>query len=438
MTYEFDRRGFMKAAALASVAGVPSGSSPNILVIRADQLRKHELGCYGNVQAITPNIDALATAGRKFNRAYCTAPVCSASRVSFDLGKYPHALPNLNKLHPGDRTLHGLLQNAGYYTWHIGKWHKTPSYLSNSTFPQSVPSEILRGLDYHAGHEFKHELVNSLYYKNGGSAQFQGGPWRSTKYEALAEVQIGAAMGLGRPFYGVLDLEPPHTPLGEINGTKWDVFNPSAMPVRPNVNAASLPFAQKSYAQYYGMTHSVDEQVGDMMGFLQSSGLLANTVVFFTSDHGAHLGSHGHFAANAQKRTMYEEALRIPLIYYDGSAPSENDELFGIIDFAPMILTLAGVASAPGLHSFKKAYGGALYIQELADGPEAGAFRGIVRDDGMKYARAAGTLGPWILYDSVADPYDETNLVGTGDPREAEMDVLLYQAAGNIGDVIPW
>lgn len=412
-------------------------STPNILVVRVDQLRSHSLGCYGNSEVLTPNIDALAAESKLFTRAYCTAPVCSASRVSFDTGKHPHALPNQNKLHPGDRTVHGLLQNAGYYTFHVGKWHKTPSYLGSPTFPQMVPPEILRGLDYHAGHEVKHELVNSLYYKNGGTAQFPAGPWRSTEYERLAEDRMLFAQSAGQPFYGVLDLEPPHTPLGEIAGTKWDVFDPAQMTVRPNVPPGSVAAAKNQYAKYYGMVYSIDEQVGDVMAFLSASGLIDDTVVFFTSDHGAHVGSHGHLKAKNQKRTMYEEALRIPLLFRDGSVASVTNELFGIVDFAPWILTLGGVEPGPGLHSFKHAPD-SLYVQELVNGPEQGAFRGIVRGDGMKYARAAGTVGPWVLFDSVADPYDENNLVGTGDPREAEMDVLLHQAAAKVGDAVPW
>jgi len=449
-SHRLSRRDLLRASVLATTASTglaatektttplqraAGGGPQNVVVVRADQLRARSLGCYGDPLARTPRIDQFARRASLHEQCFATEPVCSASRTAFDTGLHTFATKNGETLHPKEITIHGQMQAAGYRTFHVGKWHKTPLNLSGGS--QVVPGKILVGLDYHAGHEWIHNLVNSVYYRNGQSFIIPAGPWRPQAYvdEFLGQIDATPA---GTPFYGVLDLEPPHPPYKDVTGTKWDVFAAGEVPAPPNVPPASRDAAENDLARYYSMTCSVDEMFGQVLDHLELRGLMGTTMVVFTSDHGGHVGAHGFTGSKLQKRSMYEEALHVPLIVH---APWDNHGvrrgLFGTVDFMPLILGAAGLAPHAGAHSWNHVEG-ALYCQQL-DGtntPTGLAWRGVLRHDGMRYAR--NEAGPWVLFDVHADPYNRHNLIGTGDPREEELDALLREAARAVGDTIPW
>jgi arylsulfatase A-like enzyme len=404
----------------------------NVVVIRCDQGRRSAFGCYGNTESQTPAIDALAAESEKFTNAYSTEPVCSAMRTAFDVGKHTHATPNADKLHPSDRTIHGMLDAAGVDTLIVGKWHKTPAYLIDPSEPERVPTAILRGIHRHVGHEDKHELVLGPYWFDGTGSKMTSGPWRPQTY---VNEFLGLLSQASEPFYAVLDLEPPHTPYNVIEGTAWDVFSPGAMTLPPNVPPNSQFQAKQDLAAYYGMLLSVDDMVGQVMEALATGGYLTDTTVIFTSDHGAHIGAHGLTGVEEQKRTIYREAIEVPLlIRHPCGVGSVSAEVWGTTRFYPYILDLFGVPHGPGAHWGKEPEG--IYFEQL-DGTNTpkGAWRGILKD-GHRYARAEQT-GPWKLYHA-DDLHDEENLVGQENPLEAEMDGALQAAAAALGDTIPW
>src|SRR5262245_6152543 len=132
------RRDFLKAlsttTAGASIARAQSARKPNFVVIVTDDHGIGDVGCYGNPEVRTPNLDRLAASGVRFTQWYSNAPICSASRAAILTGKYPDragiqgALPSeptwdVNGLRQGETTLPGLLRNAGYRTGAFGKWH---------------------------------------------------------------------------------------------------------------------------------------------------------------------------------------------------------------------------------------------------------------------------------------------------------------------------
>ena len=222
---------------LPSGRGRSHDGRPSFLIVRADELSAARLGCYGDRYALTPHIDALAADGVRFTRALSAEPVCAAYRASFNLGLYTHATTNGNFLDPADVTIHDRLHAAGYRTAHVGKWHQTPPSLQVSFLPHFVPAAILDGLDYHGGHEQTHELVGpeAIYFENGVYVPLSAEPWRPQKHVDLALAQVDVAVAEGRPFYVVVDLEPPHFPYQDIRGTVWDVFEPGDVPCNPNV-----------------------------------------------------------------------------------------------------------------------------------------------------------------------------------------------------------
>ena len=432
--------GALAAPAVLAARDASSGADRrfSVLVVRVDQLRAPALGCYGLDLGQSPRIDRFAAGAVRYEQAFCTEPTCTAARTAFDTGLHTFATPNADRLDPTDVTVQKLLAGAGYATFHVGKWHKTPDALINPTFPERVPAAILGGFDHHAGHEWRHRLVNDYYWVNGGFVAYPAGPWRPSKHTELFLAHL-AALPAGQRFYGVLDLEPPHTPYGPIAGTVWDTFAPGEVPVPPNVPAAAVAAAEADLARYYGMIASVDFEFGRVLDALAAQGLSDSTVVVFTSDHGAHVGAHGLLAPDRQKRSLYEEALRIPLLVQSPLAPGPGTrgELFGTVDFLPLILSAAGLSAPAGAHA-RHHPPGLRYCQQLEPDqtPNGRAWRGVIRADGLRYAR--DEAGPWVLFDTIADPYELDNLVGRGDPREAELEDALRLAAGLVGDRIPW
>jgi arylsulfatase A-like enzyme len=432
---------------LPSGRGRAHDGRPSFLIVRADELSAARLGCYGDRYALTPHIDALAAGGVRFTRALSAEPVCAAYRASFNLGLYTHATTNGNFLDPADVTIHDRLHAAGYRTAHVGKWHQTPPSLQVSFLPHFVPAAILDGLDYHGGHEQTHELVGpeAIYFENGVYLPLSAEPWRPQKHVDLALAQVDVAVAEGRPFYVVVDLEPPHFPYQDIRGTAWDVFEPGDVPCNPNVLPEDVMGCEEDLADYYSMVHSLDDMVGQLVAHLDRRGLLDSTVVVFTSDHGSHLGAHGLIEDNEQKRTPYRESIEVPLIVRRPNGPhgAVDQRLVVPVDYSAMILRAAGLAPDPASHHFDHLDSARLlFIDEGANTPE-GAWYGVVRPDGMKYARAelvnsGGGPGPWLLFDTAHDPWELDNLVGQGDPREAEMQALLEAAAAAYGLTLPF
>jgi arylsulfatase A-like enzyme len=423
------------------------GGAWNFLVVRADEMRAMSIGCYGDRYAFTPHLDRLAAEGVRYTRAISAEPVCTSFRTSFDVGYYTFATPNKNHLHPADVTIHDRLQEACYYTAHVGKWHKTPPSLQIQGHPHLVPAAILDGLDYHGGHERAHALVgpDAIYYENGINKKKSAKPWRPQKHVDLAIEQIDAAVAACKPFYVVVDLEPPHYPYDDIKKTQWDVFRPGDVPAHPNVPPEDVAAAEEDLAAYYSMAHAADDMVGQLVAHLADEGLLASTFVIFTSDHGAHLGAHGLLADEVQKKTPYREALEIPLIVRRpvGAQGIVDDHPVVPVDLSYMILATAGLEPDPDTHHFDHLPSGRLLMMDEEGNTPAGDWYGVIRSDGVKFARAelagpGSTPGPWLLFDTAADPWEMNNLVGTGSPLEAEMERLLDTVAAAYGLTVPF
>jgi arylsulfatase A-like enzyme len=441
----------LRLAAVGLIAGglglrQRDGIGTSFLIIRADELRAASVGCYGDPHAITPNIDALAAHGVRYTRAFSAEPVCTKYRTSFDVGFYTHATASGEYTHPDDVTIQKLLRDAGWHTAHVGKFHQTEPSLLNSSFPEVVPPSMLAGWSYHAGHEHHHKLVGTqaLYYENGSNTPNSAQPWRPQKHVELAIAQIEAAVAAGKRFYVRVDLEPPHFPYFHVDGTQWDVFRPGDVPVPANVPAEHAAEAEYDLAKYYSMVYSLDDMVGQLVRHLQRRGLLDTTVVVFTSDHGSHLGAHGLVGNEEQKRTPYDESIRVPLIVRlpDGPRAAVNRSFFVPVDFSYAILGLAGLQPIDG-HHFDHPQEARLLMMDEGDNTPEGTWYGVITSDGWKYARAelAGpgdTPGPWMLFDTAQDPLELRNLVGTGNARVAELDELLDATAAAYGLTIPF
>lgn len=288
----------------------PSESSdlplPNIIWLVAEDISP-ALGCYGDSLAITPNIDAIAQNGVLFQKAYATAPICAPARSCLITGLYATSMgtQHLRSEIPFSSQLQTLpehLAHAGYFTSNRNK------------------------TDYNFD-------PNDRWQHWSGSLA----PWRHRSSD--------------QPFFSFINVGPSHE--GSVNNEKRyeeisatlsedQLTNPSQVPVPPYY--PDTEETRTVWAHYYDVLRALDKNVGQVMDSLADDGLLENTIVFFFGDHG--------FGMPRYKRWLYQTGLRVPLLVQvpenyqhliNGEPGSQTDRLVSFVDFAPTVLSLAGL-----------------------------------------------------------------------------------------------
>lgn len=314
---------------------------PNVLFLIADDLN-NLLGCYGDPLAKTPNIDRLAAKGVRFDRAYCTFPLCGPSRNSMLTGLYPNStgiLANAQVFRqtiPTQPSLPQLFRNAGYFAGRIGK-----------LYHYNVPTSIgTNGHDDPASWELElnpagvdrlieePEIFSLTPGSFGGTLSWLASTRDDSQHTdaLMAEdadwVLERCAKRPDRPFFLAVGFFRPHTPY--VSPKRWFDLHPAdTMPVVAGVkeDQADIPPAglgsykkeqdkltddlRRQCRQAYNASISfMDSQVGRVLDSLDRHGLAENTIVVFTSDHGYHVGEHGLW----QKQSLFEESARVPLL----------------------------------------------------------------------------------------------------------------------------
>ncbi len=327
----------------------PPAERPNIVVLLADDLGWTGLHCFGSDLYETPNLDALAASGVKFTDAYAACTVCSPTRASIMTGLYPARLrltdfiagqdrpfaklriPNWTKqLRSQQTTIAEVLQDAGYRTGHIGKWHleaKGPS--SAETGPTAQ------------GFDVSHEKPAAARgYILGGEVRSQSGSNYLTDY--LTDKACGfISESKSNPFFLYFAYHVPHTPI-EGRSDLVEYFEKKVTPTATHNNPV-----------YAAMVASLDQSAGRVLAQLRQEGLAENTIVIFTSDNGGltqRYGKHDGFTENLPLRrgkgSAYEGGVRVPMIVrWPGvTTPGEVcDEPVMTIDFFPTLLDVAGI-----------------------------------------------------------------------------------------------
>lgn len=353
---------------------------PNLLFIIADQLRADFLGCYGANFVKTPHIDALAAQGIRYERAYSTSPVCVPARASLLTGMNAlrnGVLDNSLWLRPdlaacGVRTWPEMLNSAGYYTAGIGKMHFYPWDINHGLQYRVVAEDKrwihIRDDYYHFlrahGERKYHGNEHEGYLENKG-AIVNRLPWELSVdhfvgEEACRFLKIYSGDG---PFAAMVSFPGPHCPY-DPNQEFLDQIDPQQMPpaiptapndapqlLRQNVEGNARPWngvdystftdahKQKIRAHYAASVNQIDVEIGRIMATLKEQGLLENTVVIFTSDHGDYLGDHGFIG----KGIYYEGAIHVPLIVrLVGGSAGVYDGLVELTDITATLLAFAG------------------------------------------------------------------------------------------------
>jgi len=346
-----------------------ASTRPNFLIFCADQMQSFSLGCNGNGEVRTPNLDRLASEGATFTRAYCNNTVCTPSRATMITGLTPRqngCLPNGNCLPENVPAITQALVAAGYRTHTIGKVHLQPfgggssedrsRWLSGEI--DSLPSDYygFQTSDFVGGHGAScfGDYVNDIERRHPGTIErmrpensyriLQGttqcwrinmepdlhyNHWIADRALAFLESDDGS-----RPFFLWCSFPDPHLPMAACNPYN-EMYDPASLSLNPSRGQSEDPceflrdrrarghghrwadeltddMLREMTAQTYGMITHIDDNIGRVMRRLEQSGLAENTLVVFLADHGEYLGSHNLLFKNAWP---YEELVRIPFIW---------------------------------------------------------------------------------------------------------------------------
>ena len=345
----------------------------NVLFIVADDLNC-DIGAYGNVKAITPNIDKLSKRGVLFGNAHNQYPWCAPSRASFMTGMYPDQTKvkslrvYLRQAIPDVVTLGQKFRQENYHSVRVGKifhYHNprdigTAGHDDNYTWDQTV--------NPYGRDKVEEYKINTLKPKSYGGTL----SWLAADGKDEEQTDgIGATETIkfldrfaksGENFFLAFGLYRPHTPyvapkkyyeLHETNDMEIpqssDAYlktlpHPAAISVRDKKEQNNLEkgLAKTIKEAYYATNSFVDAQVGRVLDKLKATGLDKNTIVVFTSDHGYHLGEHGHW----QKRTLFDNATRVPLIVA-GPNINKNEKIMDapveLVDIYPTLMEMLGM-----------------------------------------------------------------------------------------------
>lgn len=361
-----------------ATAALPS--KPNVLFLISDDLA-NLLAVSGDPRAKTPNLDQLAARGVRFDRAYCTYPLCGPSRNSMLTGLYPNSTGSLGngtmfrQTIPTHVSLPQAFRHAGYLAVRIGK-------LYHYGVPGSVGTD---GHDDPASWEIKFNpagvdrleeepKIFTLAPGNFGSALSWYASPKSDEHHTDAMLAADAEWVLeraarrkDRPFFLAVGFFRPHTPFLAPKDPYFGYYPEAEMPVvrgveedevdipapalgsrKPEEKKLTDDLRRKAVQAYYASISFMDAQVGRVVNALDRLGLAENTVIVFTSDHGYHLGEHGLW----KKQSLFEESARVPLLMVAPGVSHRGGVVntpVSQVDLYPTLTELAGVKAPANL-----------------------------------------------------------------------------------------
>ncbi len=449
------RREFVKTVGLgALVVSMPRWLNscsiemhqPNVLFIMTDDHAAHAIGCYGSQINETPNIDRLAREGMRFDNCFCTNGICAPSRASILTGKYSHVNGVLDNRTPFDgeqTTLPKLMKQKGYQTAMIGKWHLKSEPTGFNYY------KILPGQGKYIDPDFRviGDWPNTIREKGyvtdiitNEAIQYMHNADSNQPFFLMCHHKAPHRNWEPDPEHWNLfkDREIPEPPdLFDEYKTKADAVKNAAMTIKRNIKPSDIggePPADLSendrikwcyqhyMRRYLACIASVDDNIGRILDFLKSSGLDKNTIVVYTSDQGFFLGDHGWY----DKRFMYEESLRMPLIIrYPDVVPSNSvsQDFVLNIDFAPTVLDFARADIPENIQgiSFRKILQGKklnnwrqsvyYHYYEYPASHMVDRHYGI-RTDRYKLIHYYGYTDEWEFFDLQLDPQEMINRYG--------------------------
>ncbi len=332
----------------------------NIIFYFTDQQRWDTCGCFGQPLDITPNLDALAREGVKFDNAFSPQPVCGPCRALFQTGKYPTetgCFRNNIMLPASVKTLGQYMEEAGYETAYIGKWHlasdgeleKPPTIDHTVT---AIPRELRGGYTgfWRAADvlEFtSHGYDGFVFDENDRRVDFKG--YRADCINDMALEFLDGYTGENPFFMTISQIEPHH----QNDRKHYEGPEGSKERFRDFILPEDLKAlggnAAEEYPDYLGQCASLDENLGRLVAKLKEKGLYENTVILFASDHGSHFLTRNrddHLNGyDDYKRSCHDACLHVPLVIAGGPYRGGRavEELVSTASLPKTILALAGV-----------------------------------------------------------------------------------------------
>jgi arylsulfatase A-like enzyme len=404
---------------------------PNIVLIVADDLAAWMLGCYGNKEIRTPNIDLLARSGTRFTSNFVCTPICSASRATLFTGRVPrqHGIYDFLTGKPIEKPPQGqvapppsfkdeimisdMLAAQGYQCGYTGKWH-----MGEDQKPQRH-------------HTFWYTLL-------GGGYQNPRMSWNGELLEEkgyLADLITAKALQFldqqtpERPFFLTVSHFNPHVPYEGHPAKYYEMYAQTNFETFGWEPAAANALREKellkdivgNIRKCAAATTALDDQIPPLTAKLEQRGLRDNTLIVFTGDNGFLLGRHGLWSKGlaSDPINMYEEVVQTPMIWnWPGKTPVEaaRPELVSFYDVVPTICEAVGVPAPEGRNLCGRSY---LALATNKPLPKKqpwhnlvfGHFRNteMVRDTRYKLVWRNDGQGPNELYDLRTDPREKTN-----------------------------
>lgn len=453
----------------------------NVVMIVVDDLRQ-QMGCYGDPDAVTPHMDALAAGGTTFMRAYCAQAVCNPSRVSVMTGRRPDTLrvwdlqTHFRTHSPSVVTLPQHFMQHGYLAECIGKIYHDPR--SHRDRPSWSTEETLAFTNEIGG---KYVLPENTRRYNPSKGVQKVVATECTDVDDDAYVdgwvakdavrRLGELSAQERPFFLGVGFRRPHLPFSAPK-KYWDMQHPERIGVVANPlppidvpQIALHPWTElRGYSDipdlgdltpeqvvhlrhgYYAAMSYADAQIGRVLGELRRTGLDQRTVVCLWGDHGWHLGEHGLWG----KTTNFELDTRSPLIFRVPNHDSPGSRAEGLAEFTdiyPTLVDLCGLPPADGVEGLSLAPVLAdptrcVHETALSQFPRPGRMGYSLRTDRWRYTewidRDTGEARERELYDHVLDDRETVNLARRAEYQHVTEAMGLQLHAMLDRQVQPW
>ena len=442
-----------------SITSVLRAERPNVVFIMTDDQAPWAIGLYDKpTHANTPNLDKLFRAGTYLPNTFVVTPVCSPSRASLATSRYGTEVGVTEWLNPRVEADHGLdpstqtwyevMQNAGYFTGLVGKWHLG---LLDKYHPTKT------GFDYFMGHRGGGwSPVNPTLEVDGQNKKIDGLTTDILTDHAISFIENRPD---NQPFLLVLHYRAPHArwlPVAPEDMKPFEKLDPK-LPT-PDFEGLDVQRVKRFTREYLASTRGVDRNVGRLLETLDESGLRENTVIVFTSDHGYNMGhngiwhkGNGHWILKkdslplatenipaGQRPNMYDNSLRVPtcVVWPGVTKPGTRiDSSVTNLDWYPTMQEIAGGSSAK-----KKIVRGrdlSTLLTGSADGWDDEVFAQYSTRHQSKTHMRCYRTSKWKLvrdfndpqrdelFNLIADPSETTNLI---DQQQHQAIVTLLHA----------
>ena len=358
------------------------GNRPNVLLILTDQQRWDSLGCYGADWVDTPALDRLAAAGARFDRCYCTNPICTPSRASLWTGRHlpGHGVYRLDSIFPDDQVLFSrTLRDAGYHTGLFGKLHVSGRMYEEARrhpddgfdeYEWCLESVISMDSPLQAYSAWLRERNSQLHDRMRSEGrrvvhvprEFHMTHWAADQSIDFIRRCTTGARGGAEPFFCCMSVFDPHNPYDDYPIEYAERVDAAGLPSLIDDRRTNVPHGverersgsylgdidqispadiERMRVGYYASIALIDDEVGRVLDALEETGTADNTLVIFASDHGDMLGDHRLLVKGA---VFYDACVRVPFIMrWPGRIPAGTvvDAPVQLHDIAATVTTAA-------------------------------------------------------------------------------------------------